>query len=163
MASRILACLVLLLLAGEALTKVTLDSLKAQLTEMGFAPTTEEGLVNITVKKGDHESYLYFTVDEHQVWMNAVLQSEITNLDAVPAKIFRSLLAETYQTSPAFFSVYDGKLVLFRTVSNRQKAPDRWKSLVEDMDATVRRTVDLWSGPEVSAQWEKGPSPSPAK
>lgn len=133
----------------EGAAKVTLESLKDQLTKMGFAPKVEGEFVNIDVKKEDYESYLYFSVDEHQVWVQSTLGSGITNLDAVPAIAYWKLLEANGNIAPAHFAL-DGDakdLSIFQSLSKYQVPPAELKQTIETFHKSIQSTDALWRDP----------------
>lgn len=129
--------------------KYTLDSLKEQLTKMGFAPKHDGELLGIEVKKEDYESYLYFSVDDHQVWLQSTLANEITNLDSVPATAYWKLLEANGNIAPAHFALDgdDKTLSIFQSLSKYQVTPAVLKEQIEAFHKAIQGTDALWREP----------------
>lgn len=143
-------------------TPYTADALNKVFTEMGYDASVNNNVVAVKTPVKDGTLKMGVVVDGDSLNMMFILTKKLKDPAAVPAKIFRSLLEENYKITPALFATYDGGLVLFRAVSNRQKDPARWKEILEDMAGIVNRTQPLWDSPEITAQWNASPAPGPS-
>jgi len=124
------------------------DSLKAMLTNMGYAPTDLSKGYLIAIKRDSwtYNMQLVLSADQSKIGINANL-GKVEDVSSVTADQWRILLEKNGDIDPSSF-YYDKdqmKVYLHRTIDNRAVTPAILLKQIDNFTTNIHETADAWS------------------
>ena len=127
--------------------KLTDDSLKSMLDNMGYSPSKLTSGYLITIKRDTWTYYLNFVIssDQSKIGINANLGT-VEKPEEVTAEEWRKVLEANENTDPSFFyfDKDNKKLYLHRVLDNRGIDPAFLRGQVDAFVGNIHDSADAW-------------------
>jgi hypothetical protein len=129
------------------MAQLNLDSLFQMLTNLAYEPRkANETSYEVVISRDGWDIVLdlSFSGDKSNLWISAYFGNK-EPIAEVAAATWVALLRENWSVAPAHFALSNAALYLQRAVENQDITPVKLRKAIEQFDATVRRTVKVWS------------------